>query len=100
MNRVGRVAAAAAATVVFLALASSASAAISLVSVPLSGPGALERLEATGLDVTHDVTADSAAVVVYSAAERARLAAELPAPRSWTQAAAELHAVLHEVANR
>jgi glycosyltransferase involved in cell wall biosynthesis len=33
-------------------------------------------------------------------AERERLAAELPPPRAWAQAAAELHAVLSEVAHR
>ena len=41
--------------------------------VALVGPSAFERLEATGLDVTHHHTADHADVVVYSAAEKARL---------------------------
>jgi zinc carboxypeptidase len=46
-----------------------------LVRVPLDGVHTRERLEATGLDVTHDIGPDHASVVVYSAAERARLAA-------------------------
>jgi murein tripeptide amidase MpaA len=46
-----------------------------LVRVAL-GPGRThERLEATGLDVTHNVQADGADVVLYSAAERAKLLA-------------------------
>jgi hypothetical protein len=46
-----------------------------LVRVAL-GPGRThEQLEATGLDVTHAVDATGADVVLYSAAERARLAA-------------------------
>jgi hypothetical protein len=46
-----------------------------LVEVPLDGTRGLERLEATGLDVTHDTGPTHAKVVVYSAAERARLLA-------------------------
>ncbi len=38
---------------------------ISLVDVPLADRGALARLEATGLDVTHDVDQDSAKVLSY-----------------------------------
>ena len=46
-----------------------------MVRVPL-GPGRThEQLEATGLDVTHDVQSSGASVVLYSAAERARLLA-------------------------
>ncbi len=44
-----------------------------LVRVPLAGPESLERLEATGLDVTHNVTDRFADVVLYSAAEQADL---------------------------
>jgi carboxypeptidase T len=47
----------------------------SLESVRISGPEDLARLEALGLDVTHDVTATAATVAAYSDAERARLAA-------------------------
>lgn len=45
-----------------------------LVRVPLGGRG-VHDLEALGLDVTHDVGAGGATVVLYSAAERARLLA-------------------------
>ncbi|HEX8745343.1 MAG TPA: M14 family zinc carboxypeptidase [Thermoleophilaceae bacterium] len=47
---------------------------VSMVRVPLAGR-TLEQLEATGLDVAHDVGAGGATVVLYSAAERARLIA-------------------------
>jgi murein tripeptide amidase MpaA len=47
----------------------------SLESVAISGAEDVERLEALRLDVTHDVTADSATVALYSDAERALLAA-------------------------
>jgi hypothetical protein len=46
-----------------------------LVRVPLTGVAALDRLEATGLDVTHNATPAYADVVLYSAGERARLLA-------------------------
>lgn len=46
----------------------------SLESVPISGPEDLERLEALGLDVTHDVSQTDATVATYSEAERALLA--------------------------
>ena len=46
---------------------------ISLESVAISGPADVERLEQLGVDVTHDVSPDSATVVLYSAAERALL---------------------------
>ena len=46
-----------------------------MVRVTLGGGRTLEQLEATGLDVTHDVGADGATVVLYSAADRARLVA-------------------------
>ena len=48
---------------------------VSLVDVPLQGRGALARLEATGLDVTHDVDADSARVMTYGDADRTKLGA-------------------------
>jgi len=48
---------------------------VSLVDVELRGRGALARLEATGLDVTHDVDADSAKVMTYGDADRAKLRA-------------------------
>jgi hypothetical protein len=44
-----------------------------MVRVALGGGRTLEQLEALGLDVTHDVAPDGATVVLYSAAERARL---------------------------
>ena len=48
---------------------------VALVRVPLTGGRTLAQLEATGLDVTHDADATGATVVLYSAAERARLLA-------------------------
>jgi murein tripeptide amidase MpaA len=47
----------------------------SMESVPISGPRDLERLEALGLDVTHDVSPTDATVALYSDAQRAVLAA-------------------------
>ena len=47
----------------------------SLESVAISGPEDLARLEALGLDVTHDVSATDATVAAYSDAERALLVA-------------------------
>ena len=47
---------------------------VSVVRVALGGR-TLEQLEATGLDVTHNADASGADVVLYSAADRARLAA-------------------------
>ncbi len=44
-----------------------------LVEVGVRDAADVRRLEATGLDVTHDVEPGRASVVVYSAAERARL---------------------------
>jgi hypothetical protein len=46
---------------------------IQQVRVPLVGEGAAARLEATGLDVTHNVTPTYADVILYSAADRAKL---------------------------
>ena len=46
-----------------------------LVRVPLTGAGAHEALEATGLDVTHNETPEGTDVVLYSAAEQAQLTA-------------------------
>jgi hypothetical protein len=46
-----------------------------MVRVPFAGGRTLEQLEATGLDVTHDTNASGATVVLYSAAERAKLLA-------------------------
>jgi hypothetical protein len=46
-----------------------------VVRVPLDGAPALRRLEALGLDVTHNATPWYADVVIYSAAERVRLLA-------------------------
>ncbi|HEX2232483.1 MAG TPA: M14 family zinc carboxypeptidase [Thermoleophilaceae bacterium] len=46
---------------------------ITMVEVPLGGLADLARLEATGLDVTHDAGPFSAKVVLYSGAERRRL---------------------------
>jgi hypothetical protein len=51
------------------------SGAVSLVDVALKDRGALARLQATGLDVTHDVDANSAKVMTYGDADRARLRA-------------------------
>ncbi len=48
---------------------------ISLESVAISGPEDLGRLEALGLDVTHDVSSAAATVATYSDAERALLGA-------------------------
>ena len=48
---------------------------ISLEAVSISGPSELARLERLGLDVTHDVSEEAATVALYSARERARLAA-------------------------
>ena len=47
----------------------------SLEAVAIDGPDDVTRLEMLGLDITHDVTDTSATVALYSAAERARLAA-------------------------
>jgi hypothetical protein len=47
---------------------------VTMVEVPLGGLADLARLEATGLDVTHDAGPASAKVVLYSAEERRRLA--------------------------
>jgi hypothetical protein len=47
----------------------------SLESVAIDGPDDLARLEMLDLDVTHDVTADAATVALYSATDRAKLAA-------------------------
>ena len=47
----------------------------SLEEVAVSGPADVARLEALGLDVTHEVTGSSATVAVYSNAQRAVLAA-------------------------
>lgn len=47
---------------------------VQMLAVALMRAGDLDRLEATGLDVTHAHTATSADVVTYSAAERLRLA--------------------------
>ena len=47
----------------------------SLESVAISGPADLERLEALGLDVTHDVGAGAATVALYTDAERELVAA-------------------------
>jgi hypothetical protein len=47
----------------------------SLEEVAVSGPADVALLERLGLDVTHDVTASSATVALYSNAERAMLAA-------------------------
>jgi hypothetical protein len=44
-----------------------------IVRVPLAGPGALARLEATGLDVTHAHDAASAEVLVFGERELRRL---------------------------
>ena len=44
-----------------------------LVEVPLALPADLERLEATGLDVTHDVSATGAKVVLYGTPDVRRL---------------------------
>ena len=46
----------------------------SLASVAISGAADLARLEGLGIDVTHDVTPDSATVVLHSDAQRALLA--------------------------
>lgn len=46
-----------------------------LLDVPLRGRDTLARLEATGLDVTHAVDADSARVLVHGDAQRRRLRA-------------------------
>jgi hypothetical protein len=55
-------------------LASVASAGrAQLVNVPLRDHDDLDRLEDTGLDVTHNATHDSADVVLYGAADAARL---------------------------
>ncbi|PTL58526.1 M14 family metallopeptidase [Paraconexibacter algicola] len=48
---------------------------LSLVDVPLEGRGALARLEATGVDVTHDIDADSAKVLVADDHDRDALRA-------------------------
>lgn len=48
---------------------------ISLESVAILGTDDLARLEALGLDLTHDVSPDAATVATYSDAERALLAA-------------------------
>jgi hypothetical protein len=47
---------------------------VAMVEVPLTGGRSLEELEATGLDVTHDTGPGGATVVLYSTAERLRLA--------------------------
>jgi hypothetical protein len=46
-----------------------------MVRVPLGAGGTIDQLEATGLDVTHDISPTGATVVLYSAAERAKLLA-------------------------
>ena len=61
-----------------------------MVRVALGGGRTLEQLEATGLDVTHDVGPDGATVVLYSAAERARL---LAAGFTFRTTVADLHRV-------
>ncbi|MEJ7876401.1 MAG: M14 family zinc carboxypeptidase [Solirubrobacterales bacterium] len=48
----------------------AASEPVSLVEVPIAGPEDLAELEALGLDVTHDVDADSATLALYSRDER------------------------------
>jgi hypothetical protein len=74
MSGAGRIALGAAASVTLLAFAApAASAAVSLVSVPVTGAAELQRLEATGLDVTDDVSATDASVVLYDADDRATL---------------------------
>ena len=50
------------------------SAPAALVRVPLSGARTLEQLEATGVDVTHEADPGGATVVLYSTAERLKLA--------------------------
>jgi hypothetical protein len=47
---------------------------ISMESVPITGPGQVERLEALGFDVTEDRSATEVTVAVYGAAQRALLA--------------------------
>ena len=47
----------------------------SLVSVPVSGANDVRRLEALGLDVTHDVSPDAVSVVLHGDGDRDRLAA-------------------------
>jgi hypothetical protein len=61
-----------------------------MVRVALGAGRTLEQLEATGLDVTHDVGPDGATVVLYSAAERARL---LAAGFSFRTTVPDLHKV-------
>lgn len=48
----------------------AASEPVSLVEVPIAGPEDVAELEALGLDVTHDVDADSATLALYSRDER------------------------------
>lgn len=45
---------------------------VSLASVPIAGPEDVAELEELGIDVTHDVDADSATVVLYAREERLR----------------------------
>jgi hypothetical protein len=58
-----------------LAPAAVAQARSSMVQVPVSGPLTIATLERLGFDVTHDVSARSATVLLHSDAERERLAA-------------------------
>ena len=91
MRRLGFSLVAAAATISLFA-SSAASATeehASLVSVPISSPADLTRLERTGLDLTEDVSPSDATVALYSDADRARLAA---AGFSWTTLIGDLSA--------
>ena len=63
---------------------------IQIVRVPLAGNAELERLEALGLDVTHNRGDGFADVALYSAAERSRLAG---AGFTWTVRVPDLAAV-------
>ena len=58
-----------------MALPEPSAETFTLEQVPLAGAGALDRLRATGLDVTDAVDGDSAVVATYSDAERQALAA-------------------------
>jgi PKD repeat protein len=91
VRRTGTTAAGIVAAAIALSISTAVAAAepISLVSVPIDGETDLSRLERTGLDVTHDVSATDATVLLYSEADRARLSA---AGFEWETLIADLQA--------
>ncbi|HEX8086744.1 MAG TPA: M14 family zinc carboxypeptidase [Solirubrobacteraceae bacterium] len=82
--------------VLFLLALAPAASASSLVEVQLSGPQSVDVLHRLGLDVTEDVTAEHARVVLHDAADADTLAAHFP----YTTLVADVEATLRRSAAR